>query len=364
MNRNRHWIKFGLLLGVLAASPGCVSEMIATAMTDPPNGGRQEVDPDRVGPNLYDAQEQLDVPGPPPVTLAYWVMEPGPARILRIAEGDGDASEPAPAGWRSLDANAYGSRGFYRTQRGPIDPDATARATVIILQGWGTRVSTGDYLLHLSAALANAGCRVIAPDLRGHGDSTGEFVTSGFREVEDLSHLLDHFANMGKLEGPVGVVGHSYGGGIAIQFAAHDPRVKRVLALSPLVDVRINMLDGVRGFAKMQRPIFWTLYLQWAINQSMIDVAQEKMEERGGADLDVHNALYQVKELDVPLLVLQGGEDPVTPPADAALLREANPRHVELVVYPEADHTSYLRNHFDDVRSRLDRWCERLIASE
>ncbi|MEM7627125.1 MAG: alpha/beta fold hydrolase [Planctomycetota bacterium] len=351
-----------LVLSALAL-PGCVSERIAIAFTDAPNGGLETVNPERVGPPIFDRQGEVDVPGPPPATLAYWVMEPGPGHVSPVPDSADPPTADAPPGWRVLDAKANGSPAFLRTLRGPQRERADARATVVVLQGWGTRVRTADYLLHLNTILADAGCRVICPDLRGHGDSTGEFVTSGYREVEDLSALLDDFQQRGLLQGPVGVIGHSYGGGIAIQFAAHDPRVERVLALSPLVDIRPAMLPGIRAFLQEMRPIQWTLYLQWLINQDAIDLAQQKMQQRTGADLAVHNALHQISRVEAPVLVLQGDDDIATPLAGAERLREANPEAVELVVYPGGDHTSYLRDDFADLEPRLRTWVEGLAAS-
>lgn len=350
-----------LLLICVAAATGCVSDQIATAITDAPNGGRIAVDPERPTPPIYDAKGQLDVPGPPSATLAYWVMEPGPSRVTAVAEG---ANLPAPfemPGWRYVDAKARKDKGFIRTERGPVEGEAQPRANVIVMHGWGTQVRTGDYLWHLSATLADAGCRVILPDLRGHGDSTGEFVTSGFREVQDLSLLLDRYDQD---QVPVGVMGHSYGGGMAIQFAAHDPRIKQVIGLAPLPDIRTHMFPGVRAFARQARPLSWLLYLNWAIDQNAIQDAQRKMEVRTGSNLAIHNALYQVTQLyDVPVLIFQGGQDPSTPLAGAQALAQANPQAVELVVFPEAHHTSFLRDDFAEIEPRLRSWVDQLVAT-
>ncbi len=59
--------------------------------------------------------------------------------------------------------------------------------------------------------------RLLAPDLRGHGDSThtGDPATFGFdRLVEDLGHFLDRLG-IARCD----LVGHSFGGMVALRFA-------------------------------------------------------------------------------------------------------------------------------------------------
>ena len=58
------------------------------------------------------------------------------------------------------------------------------------------------------------GFRVIAPDLRGHGRSTGEWLTYGVQESRDLSQLLAALRIPPSL--PVGVMGGSYGKGVLL----------------------------------------------------------------------------------------------------------------------------------------------------
>ncbi|MEM9419154.1 MAG: alpha/beta fold hydrolase [Planctomycetota bacterium] len=354
---------FALLICLLG-STGCVSSAIAIAFTNAPNGGRESIDPERPVPAIYDGAEELEVPGPPPISLAYWVMEPGPAKVTFIPEQI-DPPTPAPTpGWRYVDSKHRPGKGVVRTERGPAKQATAPRATVLVLHGWASQVRTTDTLWHLSATLADAGCRVILPDMRGHGDSTGEFVTSGFREVEDLSALLDHLEADGDQPPlPVGVIGHSYGGGVAIQLAARDPRIQRVIGLAPLADIRPSMLPGVRAFARQFRPISWFFYLNWAVNQQAIEDAQRKIEERTGTDMATNNALYQISRVEVPVLILQGAQDQATPLEGAEKLREANSDKVELVVYPEGRHTSFLRDDFADIEPRLRAWVDALAAS-
>ena len=80
---------------------------------------------------------------------------------------------------------------------------------------------------HVATRLASR-FRVIAPDLRGHGDS--DWVGAGgyyyfFDYTADLDELV------GRLAGPVALVGHSMGGSVAGYYAGARPERVRRLAL-------------------------------------------------------------------------------------------------------------------------------------
>jgi len=70
--------------------------------------------------------------------------------------------------------------------------------------------------------------RIIAPDQRGHGQTTS--APSGYDWLtlsQDLAGLLDHVGL-----GEVAVMGHSWGGNVATNFAANFPdRVKRLIMI-------------------------------------------------------------------------------------------------------------------------------------
>ena len=106
--------------------------------------------------------------------------------------------------------------------------DTGAGSPVVLLHGWP---DTADLWRHQVPALAAGGYRVIAPDLRGFGESSKPAETEAYaapRMVGDVVGLLDHLG----VE-RAHLVGHDWGAAIAWMTAALVPdRVASVTALS------------------------------------------------------------------------------------------------------------------------------------
>ncbi len=99
---------------------------------------------------------------------------------------------------------------------------ASPRATVLLLHGFMDAAASFDLV---APALADAGLRVVAPDLRGFGES--DRVPSG-----GYYHFPDYVADADALlEGDVFVVGHSMGGTIATLLAGTRPEHVKKLAV-------------------------------------------------------------------------------------------------------------------------------------
>lgn len=100
-----------------------------------------------------------------------------------------------------------------------------AKRTIISLAGHN---AARHHVLGISSALHRAGANVLLFDNRGRGTSEGERVSLGHYERLDASAAVDYA--LGREPNlPLGIMGFSMGGAVAIMAAARDERVKAVV---------------------------------------------------------------------------------------------------------------------------------------
>jgi pimeloyl-ACP methyl ester carboxylesterase len=115
--------------------------------------------------------------------------------------------------------------------------------TVLFLHGWG--LGHHAYRAGLRR-VANMGYRVVAPALPGFGGTPD--LEPGNRTFVGYARWLTRFANSLDLQ-PTMMVGHSFGGGVAIRTLADNPKFAQGLVL-------LNAVGGVwRSDTSGQRPM-------------------------------------------------------------------------------------------------------------
>jgi hypothetical protein len=118
---------------------------------------------------------------------------------------------------------------------------------VVLIAPWGTPDAV--YLAQ-STLLAQRGYIVLSYTNRGFGGSGGTVSLAGPAEVADVSDVIDWLiANTAVDPERIGVGGVSYGAGISLVAAGHDPRIKAVVAMSGWADlVETFYRGGTRAF--------------------------------------------------------------------------------------------------------------------
>lgn len=236
---------------------------------------------------------------------------------------------------------------------------------MVLLHGIAGTSATWDEVIPTLAARHT----VIAPDLLGHGESAkphGDYSLGAYANVvRDLLEALGM--------GPATIVGHSFGGGIAMQFAYQFiERCERLVLVSsgglgrevhPLLRaavlpgaeavlpwlstagsrgvgalVHALQLLGVRASADLDET--WRSFVSLeepAARRAFIQTVRGVMD-LGGQRVSANERLYLAEGL--PTLIVWGEKDPLIPVRHA---REAHERMAgsRLEIFPDAGHFPY-----------------------
>ena len=247
--------------------------------------------------------------------------------------------------------------------------------TIVFHHGWPLSADDWDTQM---LYFVGKGYRVVAHDRRGHGRS------SQVSDVHDMDHYAaDAAAVFEHLDLRDAIhIGHSTGGGQATRYVAQHGKgrvAKLVLigAVPPLMlktaanpgGLPIEVFDGLRQALAANRAQFYTEFASgpfYSYNRPGAKVLQSVIDNwlrqamMGGAkaQYDGIKAFSEtdftedLKNIDVPALVLHGDDDQVVPIADSALLSSKLLKNATLKVHPGFPH-GMCTTHADVVNPEL-----------
>ena len=252
--------------------------------------------------------------------------------------------------------------------------DWGAGRPVVLSHGWPLNADAWDDQMWF---LASRGLRCIAHDRRGHGRSSQPWTGNDLDTyADDLSALMEAL----DLRDAV-MIGHSTGGGeVARYLGRHGTnRVARaalVSAIPPLMlktaanpgGLPIEVFDGIRAgliadrsqyYRELAAPFYGAnrpgskvsqgvkdAFWMWSM-QAGIAGAYQCIKAFSETDLT-----EDIKQIDIPTLVLHGDDDQIVPITDSALLSSKLIRKATLKVYPGAPH-GLMATHRDQFNSDL-----------
>lgn len=221
---------------------------------------------------------------------------------------------------------------------------------------------------HLTPLLVDAGYRVATLDLRGHGDTGGEWDSYG-----QLAHGRDLLALVEHLGGPVAaVVGQSFTPDSAIVAAVENPAVERVVILAPWATTpKPNPIMGALQDLVLRVPALWGMfYASLYPGAKPADFREHLAAVKASArrntglphfgELAAKDALDYRARLTQPALVIMGTKDPDfrDPLAEATTMKDAVGGAAKVVMIEGAGHyphAQYPRETADAILSFLRR---------
>jgi pimeloyl-ACP methyl ester carboxylesterase len=336
-----------LLLPLLALA-GC-NAAVARALIKAPNRDLaqrgQDAPASVLGEHHVSRQFRVNV-GPPPASLQVWIIDPIDGHGT-LSIGPDDHGQPVVRLMlRPRTASTVASAA--------ADPPKTPRATLFMLNGLGDDMESPPYEFY-SLLMACQGYRVIMVDLRGHGRSTGDHITYGARESLDLVQVLDAVEARGLVAGQVGVIGVSYGGSMAICWAAIDPRVKAVVALEPFSSLSEAANDAgpqLLGNAS------------WMFGPGDFQKIAVIMGHLEGFDPVKDSPLAAIARCRTPVLIFHGKADTFLRPAHSIRLHEAAMDHSQLILVDGATHFDLWLKGLPMIPRESDAWFQRYLEEQ
>ena len=296
-------------MGLLALHLGA-RDAVASAVALAPNASRPS-DPEHLVPIPPGLAERgayalrTDV-GPPSATLVSWVVEP---------------------------------------RRGALN------GTVLLLHG--VRMDKQS-LVPVGVALSDAGYRAVLVDLRGHGESSGRYLTYGAVEARDLSRVLDALGSQAPSAACAGVYGFSYGAAVAIELAARDPRLVAVVAVAPFSSLREVTTDYERKYLPAPLQLIPDAWFQGAIDEGA------RLAE---FDPDRTAPVRAVERTFAYILLIHGTADTQVPPRHSEIVAKAAGDRAELLSIPGATHDDMPVDASGAVRRATVAWFDRRLSN-
>ncbi len=226
------------------------------------------------------------------------------------------------------------------------------RGTILVIHGVLARSAT---MLPTARALANSGYRAVLVDLRGHGRSSGKYMTFGVQEAKDLSQVIDALERKGLVAGNLGVYGISYGATTSIHLAAADRRIRAVVAVEPFSTAR----EEVPHFGRVMVPGVGCMISDKTYQRSLDEAGRIAHYNPDDAD-----AVKAITRTSARVLIVHGTNDWIVPHQQSERLHAAALDHSELVSVPWLGHVALWVDPGGHVASRATAWFDRWLGGE
>lgn len=190
--------------------------------------------------------------------------------------------------------------------------------------------SDREEMLNEAEMMYRHGYGVLLTTVRAHDHSDGKTITFGMNEVNDMEVWYQYLVSREDVDADrIGILGNSYGGMLAIQYAAQNENIKAVVADCAFSSLNDTVSTSVTYFTDLPAFPFAPLIVFWAEQETGF-----KLE-----DVDATRWIAQISPR--PVFLMQGGADVVISAESGQRLYDAAGEPKELWFEPELGHVDF-----------------------
>ena len=211
---------------------------------------------------------------------------------------------------------------------GLLEKPENPRASIILCHGMSVYKDEDGIFKSLSARLVEKGFEVLRFDFRAHGQSTGEFMDftvdgelqdldAAHSFVKSLHSKVDDRGRVQQSDWKIGLLGASFGGGIAAMHAAGNVDIQALCLWNPALAYSDYYSGNPRTAKNKAR--FSKEKLEFLEAHGYLDVNQKKFRvgRQWIASLKAHNPMESLHRITQPTLVVHGEADASVPVQDS-----------------------------------------------
>lgn len=203
------------------------------------------------------------------------------------------------------------------------EDSADRRGAIIFLHG--IRRSK-ECSFPMASFFSKKGYDCYAMDLRSHGESSGEYITYGESEHDDLSSFIDYISENFGLDERVILWGQSLGAAVAFLTAEYDSRVDVLISESTYSEFERSVGDFFSFFTGFNSP-----FIERIIVKRISSIAKFRPD-----DISPLNA---AKNIDIPVMIVHGHKDNKISPVNAyELFYGLLSGNKRFLILPDASH--------------------------
>lgn len=171
-----------------------------------------------------------------------------------------------------------------------FNPDRAPLGTVLMIHGWRSRT---EFMRALVGGYRGAGYRVISLDMPGHGQSPGRRLT--------LMNAVEAAHAAGEKFGPfTAVVGHSFGGAVAVNAVAGS-----LQGIAPVAAERLVLIASPSSIPEIFAGFSTIVGVGPRAQRAMAD----RVEQLSGRTIADFSGSRLLANLDLPTLVIHAPDD-------------------------------------------------------